>query len=120
MKFGIQPADFYMSNDDMDIMPKKFKMKIVKLAKLIETCSKAPDVEIFLLALFEACFEFTGVKVKPTMIQFDRAGQLKTGIIAGTRGYGKVSTQIQFSNAFCVIFLRMADIMEKEITEIGN
>ena len=37
MKFGIQPIDVYLSNDDMDMMPKKFKMKGVNLAKLIAT-----------------------------------------------------------------------------------
>ena len=48
MKFGIQPADFYISNDDMAMMPKKFKMKGVKLAELIATRIKALEVEIFL------------------------------------------------------------------------
>ena len=36
------------------------------------------------------------------------------------RGYWQVSTQIQFANANCVIFTRMADMMEKEIAETGN
>ena len=48
MKFGIQPTDVYMSNDEMAMMPKKFKMKGVKLAKLIATRIKALDVELFL------------------------------------------------------------------------
>ena len=68
IKFGIQPAYVYMSNDDMAIMPKKFKMKGVKLAKLIATRIKTPDVELFLSDFSEACFKCTGVKVKPTMI----------------------------------------------------
>ena len=48
IKFGIKPADVYMSNDDMALMPKKFKMKGVKPSKLIATRIKALDVEIFL------------------------------------------------------------------------
>ena len=92
MKFGIQPADFYMSNDAMAMMPKKFKIKLVKLSQLIETRIKAPDVELFLSALFEAFFKCTGVKVKPTMIHSDCAGQLETVIIVATRGDGQVST----------------------------
>ena len=107
IKFGIQPADVYMSNDDMAMMPKKFKMKGVKLAELIATSIKAPDVELFLSALFETCFKCTGVKVKPTIIHFDCAVQLKTGIISAMCGDGQVSTQIQFSNAFYVLFLIM-------------
>ena len=54
------------------------------------------------------------------MIHSDCVGQLKTGIISETREYGEVSTQIKFANAFCVLFLRMADMTEKEIAETGN
>ena len=54
------------------------------------------------------------------MIHSDCAGQTNTGIIAATRGDGQVSTQIQFANAFCVLFLRMSDMTEKEIAETGN
>ena len=54
IKFGIQPADVYISNDDMSMMPKKFKMKGVKLDELISTRIKSLDVEIFLSDFFEA------------------------------------------------------------------
>ena len=54
MKFGIKLADFYMSNDDMSMIPKNFKLKGVNLAELISNSIKAPDVELFLSALFEA------------------------------------------------------------------
>ena len=70
-------------------------------------------MNIFLWALFEACFKCTGVKVKPITIHSDCAGQLKTRIIAATRGDVQVSTQIKFANTFCVLFLRIVDIMEK-------
>ena len=53
IKFGIQPADAYMSNDGMDMVPNKFKMKGMKFAELIETCIKAPDVELFMSDFFE-------------------------------------------------------------------
>ena len=85
----------------------------MKLAKLIATCIRAPDVEIFLSDLFEACFKCTGVKVKPTMIHSNCAGQAKTGITAATRGDGQVITNIHFANAFCVLFLRMDGMMYK-------
>ena len=54
MKFGIKLADFYMSNDDMSMIPKNFKLKGVNLAELISNSIKAPDVELLLSALFEA------------------------------------------------------------------
>ena len=82
-----------MSNDDMAIILKKFKFKQVKLAKLITICIKTPDMNMFLSALFEACFKCTGVKVKPTTIHSNCTGKLKTGIIAATRGDVQVSTQ---------------------------
>ena len=119
-KFVIQPAYVYMRNDDMAMMPKKFKLKGVKISELIATRIKAPDVELFLSDFFEACFKCPGGKVKPTIIHADCEGQLKTGIIAATRGDGQVITQIQFANAFCVLFLRMYDMIEKEIAETGN
>ena len=92
----------------------------MKLAKLIATHIKASDVEIFLSDFFEAYFKCTGVKVKPTMIKYDCAGQLKTGIIATTRGDVLVSTQIKFANVFCVLFLIMDEMTEKEIEETCN
>ena len=92
----------------------------MKLAELIATRIKAPDVELFMSDFFEACFKCTGVKVKPSMIHSYCVGQLKTGIIAATRGYGQVRTHIKFENAFCVLFIRIADMMEKEIAETGN
>ena len=52
MKFYIQPAGVYMSNDDMAMTPKKFKMKGVKLAELIANRIKSSDVELFLSDLF--------------------------------------------------------------------
>ena len=78
MEFGIQTTYVYMTNDDMAMVLKKFKIKGMKLSTLIATRIKAPDVELFLSALFKACFTCTGVKVKPTMIHYDCAGQLKT------------------------------------------
>ena len=120
MKFGIQPADVYMNNYDMAMMPKKFKMKGVNFSELIATHIKAPDVEIFLSALFKSCLKCTGVKINPIIIHSDCAGQLKTGIIAATRGDRQVSTQIKFTNVLCVKFLRMDDMMEKKIAETDN
>ena len=70
-------------------------------------------MDIFLSDLFEACFKCTGVKVKPTMIHSNCAGQAKTGINAATRGDGQVITNIHFANAFCVLFLRMDGMMYK-------
>ena len=118
--FGIQPADVYISAGDIAIMPKKFKMKGVKIAALIATKFKAPDVLRFLNKFFDNCTECTGEKIKPLLIHTDCAGQLKTGIIMATRSDGQVTTQIQYANVNCVLFLRMSFMMEMEIKKTGD
>ena len=118
--FGIQPADVYISAGDIAIMPKKFKMKGVKIAALIATKFKAPDMLRFFNKFFDNCTECTGEKIKPLLIHTDCAGQLKTGIIMATRSDGQVTTQIQYANVNCVLFLRMSFMMEIEIKKTGD
>lgn len=120
VRLAIQPADACLRKEDIEVMPKKFKMKGISLSDAMQTRNRACDISSYLSALFEDCWKSTGIKCSPLLVHTDLAPQLKTGVLEAANDEGQVTTQIQYSNVLLYLFLRLSDKMQLEVASAGD